>query len=263
MLPPMAEMTKYEHGIFSWVDLSAKDMDAAATWYGELFGWTANAQDTQGGPPYTMYTLREKNVAGMGQLPEPMQAAGVPPMWNTYVTVDDVEAITAKVTAAGGKVVMPAMKIFDSGSMAVFTDPQGAAFCVWQADQHIGAQLVNEPGSFSWNELATRDVEGAKAFYGEVFGWTFKESGGAGGMPYHLIQLGDREIGGMMQLDAKLEGVPSHFMVYFTVSDLAASVEKVKATGGAVHMPPMKIAPGTFSVVADPQGAVFTMFEIA
>lgn len=263
MLPPMVEMTKYQHGIFSWVDLSTKDMQAAADWYGELFGWDAQAQDTQGGPPYTMYKLRGKSVAGMGQLPEPMQAAGVPPMWNTYVTVDDVEAIAAKVTEAGGKVVMPPMKIFDSGSMAVFTDSQGAAFCVWKADQHIGAELCNEPGTFSWNELATHDVEEAKRFYGQVFGWTFGETPGTGGMTYHVIRLGDRDIGGMLQLDAKLKGVPSHFMVYFTVTDVDAAVAKVTSTGGAVHMPPMKIAPGTFSVVADPQGAVFTVFQPA
>lgn len=257
----MAEMTKYEPGIPSWVDLSTTDMEAASAWYGELFGWTAVPQDTQGGPPYTQFMLRDKTVAGMGKQAGQLTAAGVPPTWNTYVSVDDVEAVTAAVKEHGGTVLMPAMKILEAGEMAVFTDPQGAAFCVWKAGDHIGAEVVNEPSSFSWNELATRDVEGAKAFYSNVFGWSI-EAADAGGMAYHMLKLGEREVGGMMEMGESFDAnIPPHWAVYFSVADIEAAVKKVKDTGGSVHVPPMKIGVGTFSVVADPQGATFTLFQ--
>lgn len=260
----MAVMTKYEHGVFNWVDLSAKDMRAANDWYGELFGWTADVQDTHGGPPYSLCALGEKSVAGMGQLSPEMQAAGVPPTWNTYIAVDDAAATAAKVTEHGGQVVMPVMDVMNAGKMAVFADPQGVTFCIWQADQHIGAERVNEPGSFSWTELVTPDIEAARAFYGQVFGWTLKATD-FGGMTYHLIQVGDRDIGGVVPLDGEpgQEGLVPHFMVYFTVENAEASMKKVKATGGTVLVPPTTIPVGTFSVVADPQGAVFTLFENA
>lgn len=263
MLGAMVEMTKYEHGVFNWVDLSAKDMTAAAAWYGELFGWAMQSQDTQGGPPYAMLTLGGKSVAGMGELSTEMQTAGVPPVWNTYVAVDDAAAVAAKVTEHGGTVVLPVMQVMGAGSMAIFADPEGAVFCVWQADAHIGAERVNEPNTFSWTELMTRDIEAAQAFYGNVFGWTFKTSD-VGGTPYHLIHVGDREVGGMLQMDGpQFEGMRSMFTAYFTVADITAAVETVTKTGGTVMVPPTKIPVGTFAVVADPQGASFTLFQSA
>lgn len=259
----MVEMTNYANGVFNWVDLAATNLKEAAAWYGELLGWTTEMQDTQGGPPYAMLTLRDEPVAGMGELSKEMQDAGVPPVWNTYVAVDDVEAVMRDVVESGGKVIMPPMQIMDAGTMAVFADPQGAAFSVWQAGAHIGSRIVNEPGTFSWTELMTRDLAGAQTFYGKVFGWTFVQTD-MDGTPYHLIHVGGREVGGMMEIGGEqFEGVPSHFMVYFTVADIAAKVEQVKATGGSVHVPPMKIPVGTFSVVADPQGATFTLFQEA
>ncbi len=256
----MAEMTKHPHGTFCWVDLSTTDMDAAAAWYGALLGWDAAPQDTQGGPPYTNYRLRGLDVAGMGRLSDELRAAGVPAMWNAYICVDDVEAITTAVTEHGGKVVMPAMQILEAGTMAIFADPQGAAFCVWKPQQHIGVQLHDEAGALSWCEVVTRDVEGAKAFYEKVFGWTF-ETSDVGGTPYTLIHADGEEVGGITPMDDAFGGVPPHLMVYFNVDDLGATIATVEETGGSVHVPPTTIPVGTFAVVADPQGATFTLFE--
>ena len=92
-------------------------------------------------------------------------------MWATYVNVESADDTAAKVTAAGGQVIVPPMDVMDVGRMAVFTDSVGAFFSVWQPGTHPGAQLVNEPGTCSWSELITTDVDASKAFYGAVFGW--------------------------------------------------------------------------------------------
>src|SRR4029453_3784185 len=141
-----------------------------------------------------------KLVAGYG----PQQNPG-PPAWSTYVSVADADAIVGKVQAAGGTVVVPPMDVMTAGRMAVFQDQQGAFFSVWQPGEHKGAQLVNDPGSFSWNELNTRDLEGSKRFYSAVFGWepvTHGEGQGA----YTEWQLGGTSIGGMMEMPPMVPG---------------------------------------------------------
>ncbi|MCA9704396.1 MAG: VOC family protein [Myxococcales bacterium] len=258
----MTEMTKYEPGVFCWVDHAAHDLEAAERWYAELFGWEIARQDTGGGPPYSMLLKDGKHVAGMGQMNDPMKSAGVPPMWNDYIAVDDVEAVAKRVEAAGGKVMVPPMKVMDAGWLAFFTDPGGASFGVWQAGEHHGAQLVNEPGAFSWNELSTRDVPGSRAFYEQVFGWGFTEQD-MGSFQYTVIKAGDRDNGGIMPMHGPMwEGIPPHWMTYFTVEDCDAAAKKVEQTGGKVMVPPNDIPPGRFAVVQDPQGGIFTVIKL-
>ncbi len=256
----MAERTQHPYGTFCWVDLSTTDMDAAAAWYGALLGWRRDDQDTQGGPPYANFHLRDETVAGMGKRTAELEAAGVPPMWNAYIRVDDIEVVTAAVTRLGGAVVMPALQILDAGTMAIFTDPQGAAFCVWKPLQHLGVERRDEPGALSWCEVVTRDVEGAQAFYAEVFGWTYARAE-TGGTPYTLVRVGDRDVGGIIPMAAGSAGEPPHLRIHFGVADLAAAVANAARTGGRVLVAPTTMPVGTFSVVADPQGATFTLFE--
>jgi predicted enzyme related to lactoylglutathione lyase len=257
----MSERTSYEPGVFCWVDYVAHDKAAAERWYAELFGWQVVNEDTGGGPPYAMCLKHGKMVAGIGQMSDEMKAAGVPPMWNDYACVEDAVATAAKAVELGGKVLVPAMKVMDAGWLAFITDPAGATFAVWQPLQHHGAQLVNEHGALSWNELNTPDVAQAKAFYGPLLGWRFVDM--AMGFDYTIIKVGERDNGGVMPMTGpEWKGVPPHWMTYFAVDDCDAMAERVEATGGKVCVPPTDIPPGRFAVVNDPQGGMFTVIKL-
>lgn len=249
------DVDRHEPGVPSWVDLGSPDVEGAKAFYQGLFGWEwVDLGEEAGG--YCQAQLRGRAVAGLG----PAQNPG-PPYWTVYVAVDDVEATAAKVTAAGGTVIVPPMQVLDAGWMAVFRDGVGAFISVWKANQHIGAQVVNEPGAFTWNELMTDDLGGATTFYGAVFGWT-AETHGEDNHGYTEFQLGGRTICGMME---RPEGVPAevppNWSVYFAVDDCDASMAKVTELGGAVLMGPIDIDQGRFAVVADPQGAVFQIMR--
>lgn len=257
----MTDIDRYPHGIFCWVDLTAHDMDAAKAWYADLFGWDVEDQDTQGGPPYAMFTMRGRVVAGIGQMSDEMKGAGVPPLWNSYVNVDDADAIAKKVPELGGQIMVPAMDVMDAGRLAYFMDPEGASFAVWQAKAHHGSQVVDEPGAFCWNELATRDPAKAQDFYGELFGWTGKEEA-MGDTSYTTISMGDRVNAGMLKMNEKWGELPSHWMVYFAVQDIGRAVAKIKETAGQIMVEPVEIPVGTFAVATDPQGGNFSVIEL-
>ena len=178
---------EYEPGVPSWVDLGAPDPQLAADFYGSLFGWEAPEGPPESGG-YRVAMVGDAAVAGIG----PQQNPG-PPVWATYVNVEDADAVAASVTEHGGQVLVPPMDVMDAGRMAVFMDPMGAVFSVWQPNQHPGAQLVNEPGTWSWSELITSDVPASKAFYGAVFGWG-ADTHGEGPGAYTEWQVNGRSI---------------------------------------------------------------------
>jgi predicted enzyme related to lactoylglutathione lyase len=240
-------------GTPTWIDLATTDVDAGRRFYEELFGWTS---DEPSGPEfggYAMFRSNGKLVAGSG----PVMGGG-PPAWNTYVRTDDASATEQKVRHAGGDVVTGPMAIGASGTMAVFRDPTGAYFGVWQNGQHAGAELFNEPVSLVWNELGTRDVEAAKRFYSAVFGWGVKDEG------YVEWQLDGRTIGGCIDLDqiGLPAAIPAHWLAYFAVGGVDAAVTRAQELGGTL-VTPAKDVPGfgRFAVIADPQGAVFAAYS--
>jgi uncharacterized protein len=259
----MTEMTEYPHGLFCWVDLVAHDLEAAKRWYGELFGWTAEDSDTEGGPPYVIFSKDGKAVAGGGQMMSEMKAAGVPAMWNDYVKVNDCAATEAKAIELGATVAMPTMQVMDAGWMCFLQDPTGAHVGMWQPNRHHGAALVNSPGAFCWNELATGDVEAAKRFYAGLFGWDYSSDTTAE-FQYISIRLGSRENGGIMAMAGpEWEGASPHWNTYFTVEDIAATVAQIRETGGKIMVEPHEIPNvGRFAVVSDPQGASFSVIEL-
>jgi predicted enzyme related to lactoylglutathione lyase len=255
----MPERTQYAHGTPSWVDLQTSDQEAAKQFYAGLFGWTFDdLKDDAGNVFYSMALLSGKRVCAIGGLGD-LAAQGVPPHWNSYVTVDDVDATTAKVAGAGGTVIAPPFDVMDAGRMSVVQDPTGAMINLWTAKESIGSELVNEPGAFSWNELTTPDVPKAAAFYAELFGWTAMTH--EGDMPYTEFQLDGNSIAGAM--NPPMPGVPTFWGIYFSVDDTDAAVEKAKTLGGSVFAGPMDIEPGRFAVVADPQGAMFNVIKMA
>lgn len=253
----MSERTSYAPGTPSWVDLGTPDTDAAAAFYGALLGWDVrepeNPEQTGG---YRQARVRGKAVAGV----MPLMQEGQPPAWTTYVTVVNADETAAKVSAAGGATVAAPMDVLEFGRMAVFADPTGAAFAVWQPGSHLGAELVNESGALSWNELNTRDPEAAKAFYGEVFGWTFEEAEFEGMGTYTSINLGGAPVGGMLDMRGRVpDEVSPHWLTYFAVEDTDATLAKLRELGGAVALGPVDSPAGPLAVVTDPAGAAFAV----
>jgi predicted enzyme related to lactoylglutathione lyase len=247
------EVESYEQGVPSWVDLGTADADAAAKFYSALFGWTV-----QQGPPeaggYAIAELRDRPVAGIG----PQQNPG-PPVWSTYVNVDDADKVVAKVADAGGMLFMPPLDVLDVGRMAFFADPAGAAIGVWQPKLHKGAGIVNEPGTLTWNELVTTDTDAAASFYEQVFGWDAVTHGEGAGA-YTEFQVAGRSIAGMMAKPPEMPAeVPPYWGVYFAVADTDATAKRVGELGGSVMMPPRDIEPGRFAIAVDPTGAMFSV----
>jgi uncharacterized protein len=256
----MSERTSYEPGVPCWVDLGTPDIEGAARFYGELFGWEApeqpNSQQVGG------YRRAQKDGADVAGV-MPLMQEGQPPAWTTYVAVADADATAAAVSENGGAQIAAPMDVMDLGRMALFTDPEGAFFGIWQAGMFPGAARVNEPGSLSWNELETRDPAAAKQFYGAVFGWEFDEQDAPGGMTYNVARIGDARVAGMADIKGRVpDQVPAHWMTYFSVDDAEGAVEKVQAGGGSVDFGPVDIPVGRFAMVADPWGAGFAVIKL-
>ncbi len=244
----MTERTSYAPGTPSWVDLGSPDTAAAADFYSGLFGWTAAIDPRPEAGGYGMFTLRDKTVAGLG----PQMNPDLPPYWTVYVTVADVDATCATAAAHGATVVAGPMDVLDAGRMGVLQDPVGSFVSVWQPNQSIGAQLVNEPGAFTWNELATTDLEAASAFYTTVLGWGIDPD--AGGDSGRIFTVDGAMVCGA---HAAGEGEFPAWSVWFSVEDCDASAARATELGGTVIVPPNDMDFGRGAVVADPQGAVF------
>ncbi|HEX6582093.1 MAG TPA: VOC family protein [Thermoleophilaceae bacterium] len=274
----MPERDGYIPGVPCWIDTSQPDPEAAVDFYSGLFGW--EFEDVM--PPgsegkYFSARIRGGDVAAVSGVPE-----GGPAMatWNTYVWVDSADETASKVRGAGGQVLTEPFDVTNAGRMAVFADPEGAAFCVWQAKEHKGARIVNEHGSLNFNDLHTRDPEGAKAFYGAVFRWeTLELDGGfrAWTLPGYAEYL-ERDnpdlrkqmagagapegfadvVASLISIPDDQPDTPAHWGVTFAVDDAEAMANKAGALGGKVILPPIDAPWVRMTVIADPQGATFT-----
>ena len=255
----MGERTSYPHGTFSWADLSTGDLEGAKRFYGELFGWEFDdvpMGDDEDAMPYSMAKVDGKTVAAI------FKGDGTLPVhWNSYVTVDDLDAMPEKVKAAGGDVTAEPFDVMESvGRMAVIQDPAGAFLNLWEAKDTAGAELVNVPGALTWNDLNTTDPDKAATFYGELFGWTFEKVDDATG--YWVIKNGGRSNGGLRPIDNSQAGdVPSHWLPYFACADVQAAKARVEQLGGRSFFGPMEVPGGAFVVVGDPQGGALALFS--
>jgi uncharacterized protein len=293
----MPERDGYIPGVPCWVDTSQPDPESGVDFYSGLFGW--KFEDTmppeseghyfigrlsggEGGSIFGDAAHGGGAVAAVGSIPE-----GAPPvaMWNTYVWVESADETASKVRDAGGSVMMEPFEVMDSGRMAVLADTEGAAFCVWQAKEFKGAQIVNDPGSLNFNGLNTRDVEGAKSFYGSVFGWqTLTLDGGAEmwtlpGYGDHLerdnpgLRKQMEEMGGPKGFEDVVATInpiaddqpdtPAHWSVTFAVDDADATAAKAAELGGKVIAPPFDAPWVRMTVIGDPQGATFIASKFA
>ncbi len=259
----MAEYSSHAPGTPSWVDMMSPDIDASTKFYTTLFDWDAADQfDDDGNRIYVMFTVEGRSVAGLGGQPPGLE--GMPAIWNTYITTADVNATAAAVEAAGGSIMMPPMQVMTAGHMAIFSDPTGAAFSVWQPGEHIGVQLGNVPNTMSWNELMTRDVDTALKFYSDVFAWSYMSMEMEVGS-YNVIEGGtdNQGRGGIMAMPEGIpDEVPNHWGVYFAVSDIESTVEAAKANGATIVQEPFPIPDiGTAAVIHDPQSGHFNLMQ--
>ncbi len=260
----MVTFSTHAPGTPCWVDLSSPDVEASKAFYTAVFGWDVEDQFYKDQLIYTMCTKAGRSVVGIGGQPPGME--GLPPIWNTYIATDDAEAVVSRVTSAGGTVTMPPMQVMEAGEMAMFRDPTGAAFGVWKAGEHIGAGIGNEPDTFAWNELLDRDVAAAKTFYSSVFGWTYDEMDMGPMGSYAVIAGGENGgQGGLMTMPAQLPPmVPNHWVVYFMVADIEATITKVTGAGGQVVAPPMPVPGiGTIAQLHDATGGSFAILQPA
>jgi uncharacterized protein len=251
----MGERTKYAPGTFSWTDLTTTDQDGAKQFYGQLFGWDAIDNPVGENMVYSMMQIDGKDVAAISPQPQQQRDAGVPPTWNAYVTVQSADDAADRAQKLGATVHAPAFDVMGVGRMAVIQDPQGAFFEVWEPKAHIGASLVNTPGSLAWNELASTDPDGSAGFYRELFGWKIEPFEGMEG--YLGIQNSEGHSNGGIR--AATENEPSYWLVYFGADDAEAGAARASELG-ATTLVQMDIGVGKIAVLQDPQGAVFALY---
>ncbi len=244
----------YAPGTPNWVDLGTTDVPAAAAFYGGLFGWTLDDLGPEAGG-YGMFRKNGNLVAGVGPATDPARGTS----WATYFATDDAGDAATKVQAHGGQVIMAPMDVFDQGRMAVFSDPAGAFFAVWQAGKHLGAELVNEPGSLTWNELTSTNIDAAKVFYPAVLGVTIRDVSMGEGMTYTLFEVEGRPVAGGMAVDPA--GMPTQWSVYFAVDDADAAYAKAVELGASTIMGPEDSPAGRFAILTDPQGGMFAIIK--
>jgi predicted enzyme related to lactoylglutathione lyase len=295
----MPERDGYIPGVPCWVDVSEPDPEAAADFYGGLFGWKfenvmppgsdGEYRIARGEAPSssifdTSGAVRSGDVAAVRSIPD---AAPPMAMWNTYFWVESADEAASKVSDAGGGMLMEPFDFMDAARVAVFTDPEGAAFGVWEAKKHKGARLVNDPGAVVFNNLNTREVEGAKSFYGSVFGWQTGSIGGGAegwtlpgygdwlerehhpGLRRQMAEAGAPQgfedvVGSIVPIADDQPDMPAHWSVTFASADADADAEKAAELGGKVIVPPFDAPWSTptytirITIIADPQGATFS-----
>jgi len=246
--------TPRAYGAFTWIDLVTPDLEAAKTFYEQLFGWKYFDTGEDFGH-YHFALAQGRNAAGLNQLQPDSQT---PSAWTPYLASDDAAADVARVKALGGQVYLEPMTVDDSGVMAICADPTGAVFGLWQAINHVGASVEAEHGGIAWSEVATHDAATACDFYGKLFDATALRQS----EEYSIMQRGEEMLFGVMQMAEEWGDMPPHWMGYFAIDNTDAAVERVLSGGGKVTAPPFDTPYGRIAVIADPYGAAFGIVQL-
>ncbi|MBL8178373.1 MAG: VOC family protein [Bryobacterales bacterium] len=257
----MPHIDGHAAGEFCWFELATNDQAGAKRFYGALLGWAA--RDNPMGPnfTYTSFLLEDRDCAAAYTLMPDMLAKGIPPHWMIYVQVADADAVAAKCAELGGAVISPPMDVMDFGRMSVLQDPTGAVISVWQPKTHKGTLITGVPSTFCWGELSSAQPEKAVPFYEALFGWKTMRGDNPGDNYLH-ITAGKLMIGGVVPVEHRDPNMPSHWLSYFAVSDCDSAAAKANELGGKVIFGPMSMEKvGRMAYVADPQGAIFALFQ--
>jgi len=245
------------NGAPCWTDLMTSDPAGARDFYTQLFGWTADEANQEFGGYFTFFRDGVRVAGGFPKMPG---TEGMPDVWSVYLATDNAEKTVETASAEGAQVIAPAMAVGDLGTMAVVTDPGGAAIGMWQPGVHKGFGVLMESRAPSWFELHTRNYQGAVAFYQNVFGWETKTMSDTPELHYTAMvnPEGEGELAGIMDSSGFLpDGVPAYWVVYFGTDDTDATIAKAVEMGGSVVQPAQDTPYGRLAVVADPTGAQF------
>jgi uncharacterized protein len=259
----MANIDKHPTGSFCWVELATTEQAAAKNFYTSLFGWSV--VDSPIGPDdfYSMFKLAGRDTGAAYTMRKEQRAQGVLPHWMVYIAVENADQSVSKAAQAGGTVLAPAFDVMEMGRMAIIQDPTGANFSLWQPKNHPGATIGDVDNTFCWADLSTPNPERAGKFYSELFGWQLmKDEKDPSG--YIHVKNGENFIGGIPPATHRNPNAPPHWLVYFQAADVEGATGKAAQLGGKVLMPARKMENvGTRAIVADPQGAVFSLFKSA
>lgn len=258
----MAGFDKHDPGTFCYVELASPDPDASGRFYGSLFGWERNDQDTGEHGVYTQFQLAGRIAGAMHKLMPEQEAQNVSPHWALYIAVADVEAATSKASELGGNVLMGPMDVMDAGRMTVLSDPQGATFCLWEAKAHAGIQVRDEVNALCWSELMATDTAAATNFYGGLLGWEPHTSDTEGMRDYTSFMAAGAPTAGLMAIPSEMDPIPPNWLAYFQAADCARTEAQAVGLGASALVPTTDIPDiGRFAVIQDPQGAVFGLFQ--
>ena len=231
----------YPDGTPCWVDVAGP----SGEFYATLFGWEPRPLDDS----YTVFEIRGLAVAGL--------RTGEPAGWLPYLATGDADATGARVAEAGGTVLRPPTGVATAARTALVADPAGAVFGLWERFGLPGAQLVNEPGTACWVELATPQPDRAVAFYGKAFGWLDRPGELDRGHTYTELYDNDRVMAGLVPGDG-----PASWEVSFLVAACAAAVERATVGGGRLVAPIEDLPIGRVAAIADPHGARVRLVEL-
>lgn len=258
----MADFSSHQAGTFCWSELCTHNWQQGKEFYTALFGWGVDDQPIGPDMFYTMLQKEGADIAAMYQMEAARIELDLPSHWLSYVAVEDVDVVTAKAEALGARLIHGPHAVGDAGKMALFEEPQGAVFAIWQGMAHPGARKLHESGTVCWTELATKNAEQSRAFYSQLFDWQ-SEVEDMEGMLYTQFKIGSDPVAGMLEMNEEWGDIPAHWMTYFAVDDCDAMAEQATHLGGIVCVPPTSIKNvGRFSVITDPQGAVFSIIEL-
>lgn len=242
---------------FWWADLSSTDDAAAAEFYSEVFGWSWNEMPIGENMVHRNAHINGLLTAGLDPV---MPGSGQPTAWTNFVFITDINATCESAKALGATIIAEPMDVFGEGHMAVLADPNGAFVGLWQPGRHTGADAVDQPNTYTWVELATDDIAGARKFYGELFGWTWERMD-TGNLEYWIVMNDGVGIAGVMEKPAEMKSMPNLWTSYFGVADLDVTLEAVRSAGGTVAFEPMQMGPGMGAGVVDPQGGYFVAYK--
>lgn len=240
------------------MELATPDQQASKVFYAGLFGWTAHDQPIGPSAFYTIFHLRDRAAAAARTLESDERESGVPPHWSLYIATESADQTAKRTTELGGKICAGPFDVSDAGRMAMLFDPFGAPFSAWEPKRNKGIGIEREHGAFCWADLFTTNPEAASKFYAGLFGWTTSP----GETGYLHIRSGEEFIGGIPTVEQGDPNTPPHWRLYFQTDDCAASAEKARELGAKILAGPFTVENvGRFTMLADPQGAVFTLFQ--